>query len=58
MMTVVLVTISTDSPTEHIPQQYPARLASSAACGVMLHVYRDLTPRLSFTRHCDRVGGP
>ena len=44
--------------TEHILQQYPAHLASSVAFGVMLHVYRDLTPRLFAIRIFDPAGGP
>ena len=45
--------------TEHIPQPYPARLAISVAFGVMLHMYRDLIPRLYSRYHIfDPGAGP
>jgi hypothetical protein len=47
-----------ESRTEHIPQQYSAHLAGSAAFGVMLHVSRDLIPHCSSTHSCDPAGGP
>ena len=44
--------------TEHTPQQYSAHLASFAAFGVMLRIYRDVNSHFSWSRSCDHGGGP
>ena len=43
---------------ENTPQQYSAHLASSAAFGVMHHIYRDVNSHFSSTRISDPADGP